>query len=88
MTDRRVTAFGVVETLDVVKDVCLGFFASFVDPSAVDPFNLKGREKALHGRVVPDLSSAAHAAGDTLLHEQSLELVTGVLAALERVVQR
>jgi hypothetical protein len=76
-----VTAFGVVETLDVVKDVCLGFFASFADPSAVDPFNLQGR-------VVLNLSSAAHADGDALLHEQSLELITRVLAALIRVVKQ
>jgi len=83
-----VTAFGVVETLDVVKHICLGFFASFVDPSAVDSLCLQGRKEALHGRVVPDLSSATHAAGDALLHEQSLELITRVLAALVRVVQQ
>ena len=61
------TALWIVETLDAVKDICHGFSSRFVNPPSIDSFDLQGREDALHGRVVPDLSSAAHVAVDSTL---------------------
>ena len=80
-------AHRVVEPLDVVEHVRAGLFPGPVDLAA-GSLRLQGREEALHGRVVPALPAPAHAAGDALGLEQLLELVTGVLAALVRVVHQ
>jgi hypothetical protein len=42
----------VVEELDVLKDIGLGFFAGLVIP-VVDEFGFESAEDALHRRVVP-----------------------------------
>ena len=52
ITDRRMSAFRVVEALDIVKHVCLCFIARPVRFVA-GALGLQGREEALHRGVVP-----------------------------------
>ena len=47
---------GVVEPLNVVKDVCTGVVSGFV-PGAEHSFNLQHGEEALHHRVDAPMSS-------------------------------
>ena len=75
----------VVEPLNVIKHVGLGFFFRRIDSSPYS-LRLEGREEARHRRVVPDFASSAHPARNTLLSEQALELLAGVLAVI-RVMQ-
>ena len=67
---------GVVEPLNIVKEVCTGFVSGFV-PGAEHSFNLQRGEEALHRRIVPALSAPAHAAGDALIDQQALEVLAG-----------
>ena len=48
----------------------------------------QGNEEALHGGVIPDLARTAHAAGNALFLESSLEVLAGALASLVGVVQQ
>ena len=43
---------------------------------------------SLHGRVVPHVTGAAHAAGDDVVGQQPLELLARVLAVLVRAMQQ
>lgn len=78
---------GIVEPLDVVEHVCAGLVAGAVGPSP-DALGLERGEEALHRRVVPDVSRAAHGACDAMIGHQALEGLAGILAALIRVVQQ
>lgn len=75
------SALRVVERLDVIEHIGSGFSSSTIDLSAY-PFGLHGGEEAFHRRVVTDLPSKAHAAGNAFFRKQSLELIAGVLASL------
>src|SRR5262245_27748381 len=55
ITDRRVSAFRVVEALDIVKHVCLCFIARPVRFIA-GALGLQRREEALHRSVVPHVA--------------------------------
>src|SRR5688572_30757906 len=77
----------IVEPLDVIEHVRLGFRTSTVHPT-IDPLDLQGGEEALHRRVVPDIPGATHAAGDAVVGEQPPELFTGVLATLVRMMKQ
>ena len=55
ITDRRVSAFRVVEALDIVKHVCLCFIARPVRFVA-GALRLQRREKAFHRGVVPHVA--------------------------------
>src|SRR5262249_55712533 len=55
ITDRRVSAFRVVEALDIVKHVCLCFIARPVRFVA-GALGLQRREEALHRGVVPHVA--------------------------------
>ena len=80
------TTPGVVEPLDVIKDICPGSVPGLV-PGAKHSFNLQSREEALHRRIVPALSASAHAAGNSLISQQALEVLTGVLGVFNRSSQ-
>ena len=41
----------------------------------------------MHGCIVPAVAAAAHAAGDAVILEQTLEQLAGVLAALVGMMQ-
>ena len=42
----------------------------------------------MHGGIVPDIAGPAHRAGDAIVGHQSLELLTGILTALVRMMQQ
>ena len=77
---------GVVEPLNVVKDICTGFVPRLL-PSAKHSFDLQCREETLHRRIVPALAPATHAAGDALIGQQALEVFAGVLGVFNRSSQ-
>ena len=77
---------GVVEPLNVVKDIRPGFVPILV-PGAKHSFDLQRREEALHRRIVPALSAPAHTAGDALIDQQALEVLAGVLGVFNRSLQ-
>ena len=78
---------GVIEPLNVVKDICTGVISGFV-PGAKHSFNLQRREEALHRRIVTALSTSTHTAGNSLIGQQALEVFAGVLTALIGVVHQ
>src|SRR5204863_5785273 len=55
ITDRRMSAFRVVEALDIVKHVCLCFIARPVR-FVFGALGLQRREEALHRGVVPHVA--------------------------------
>ena len=76
----------VVEPFNVVKHIGACLLSGSIDlPGCA--FGLERTEEALNGRVIPDLASPAHAACSALFLEQLLEVLTGVLATLVRVVE-
>ena len=72
------------QTLD---DVQAGLVAGAID-LVPDPLGLQRREEALHRRIVPAVSRAAHRACDRMIGHQPLEALAGILAALIGVVQQ
>lgn len=52
------------------------------------PFGLERGEEAFHGGIFPDIAGPAHRAGDAIVSHQPLELLTGILAALVRMMQQ
>src|SRR6185312_3584961 len=77
----------VVEPLDVVEDIRPCFFTCPIDLSS-GPLGLQAAKEALHCRVVPNLPGPAHAASNSLLSQETLEVLTGVLTTLIRMVQQ
>jgi hypothetical protein len=71
----------IVETLDVIEDVGASLVARAI-ASPVHSLNFQTREEAFHGGVVPDVSRTAHAALDTVVREEQLIDLVGVLGAL------
>ena len=87
VTQRRVSAPGIVEPLDVVEHIGLGLRAGPI-VGTVCTLDLERREEALHRRIVPAVTTAAHAAGHAVLAQRPLELLAGVLAALVGMMQQ
>src|SRR4029077_12637951 len=87
ITDRRVSAFRVVEALDIVKHICLCLIARPVR-FVTGALGLQRREEALHRGVVPHIARSAHRTDDAAVGQQPLELLARVLAAAIRVMQR
>src|SRR6185312_3708758 len=77
----------VVEALDVVEDIRPCFFTSPVD-LASGSLGFQAAKEALHCRVVPNFTGPAHAASNALLSQETLEVLTGVLTTLIRMVQQ
>ena len=77
----------IVETLDIVKHVCPRLIARDV-PCTVRALEFQRGEEALHCGIVPAVASAAHAAGNSLIGEQALEVLARVLAALVGMMQQ
>src|SRR5258705_10421886 len=77
----------IVEPLDVVEHIRSGLVSCPIG-FAAGTLGLQRREEALHRRVVPDIAGSAHAADDSAVGHQLLELQAGVLAALIGVVQQ
>jgi len=79
-------ALGIVEHLDVIEDICPGLRARTVHLPGY-ALHFERREEAFHGGVIPHLASTAHAAGDSLLNQQLLEVLAGVLDGFNRSSQ-
>ena len=72
------SAPGIVEPLDVIEHIGFRLLPGPI-VGTVSALDFERREKALHRRVVPAVTTAAHAAGHAMLLEQPLELLAGVL---------
>lgn len=79
-------ALGIVEPLNVIEHIGPGFIAGSVDLS-ICTLGLQRGEEAFHGGIVPAVAPATHAALDSLVREQLLKRLAGVLAALVGVMQ-
>ena len=77
----------VVEDLNVLEDAPHGLVAGVV-VLAVDQLSLKRVKEAFCNRVVPAVAFAAHAAHGLDSFEQALVVVTSILAAPVRVVNK
>ena len=75
VTKIAMTAFSIIKTLDVFKDIC----PSLISISVANPIHSLSfhyTEEALHNRVVIAISATTHAAG----HSVSLKLVSEIIA--------
>ena len=77
---------GVVEPLNVVKDIRPGFVPRLL-PGAKQSFDLQRREEAPHRRIVPARSVPTHEAGYSLIDQQALKAFAGVLGVFNRSLQ-
>ncbi len=53
-----------------------------------DPLGLERREEALHDVIILGIAGSTHRADNPIVGYQSLELLTGMLTALTRVMQQ
>ena len=74
----------IVETLDVIEDFRLGFCPSLVNP-LLDLFALQITEERFGHRVIPAVSTAAHAWAQSVVLAPTVELIAAKLAALVRM---
>src|SRR5450631_990671 len=81
-------AHRVVETFNVVEDICARFLARSIARPGIDALLLEACEEAFHSGVVPTVSLATHAALDPVMAEQSLEVFRRILAPLIRVMHQ
>lgn len=77
---------GVIEPFYVVKDLGSALILGLVN-APVQSFGLQDGEETLYGGIIPAVASLAHAAHDTGVYQQQLELFAGVLATLIGVMQ-
>ena len=77
----------IIEQFNVLKD-----FAAGLDPGAparlMHQLFLERGKEALGHRIVPAISLAAHAADDSMLRQQLLVLLAGILDAAVRMVDQ
>ena len=66
IAEGRVPAGRIVEAFDVVEHLGPGMIARTVD-FAGDPLGLQRGEEALHRGIVPDVTRAAHRAGNAVV---------------------
>ena len=71
-------AFAVIEPLDVVEDIRLGFLSGSVS-SPLYAFALEEREEALQGCIVEAMTTGAHAALNAMLFKYVAEVIARVL---------
>ena len=82
----RVPATRVVESFDAFEYALSCHLASRVR-LVMDPFLVPCRKEAFYHHVIPSVRSAAHAASDVVLSQQSLIGTAGILAAAVAVMQ-
>ncbi len=75
-------SFGVIEKLDVVKDVCTILFAGCVGFSP-NSLALEKLKEALGNSMIVAISPAAHAGFEIVSFKKRLPLMTGKLAPLD-----
>ena len=79
-------SLGIIEALDVIEHIGSGLVSCAVRLGR-RAFGLERGDEALHCRIVPDVAGSAHTTGDAVISEESLEGLTGVLAASIGVMQ-
>ncbi len=75
--------FWVVETFDVIKDVCTSMITSHVIGAAASLRPHRG-EEAFHRCVIPNITLTTHAAFNALNGQERLELLASVLDGFNR----
>ena len=78
---RIVATFGVVEHLDVVKDISTGILPGWVDLAA-NPLTFEQLEEALGHGVVVAVATPAHAADQVVVPQETLPVMPCELTAL------
>jgi hypothetical protein len=76
----------VVEAVDVIEHIGPGLVPRAIELPR-DLFALERREEAFHRGVVTAVAGLVHRAGNFVVGQQPLELLSGILAALVRVMQ-
>ena len=74
----------IVETLDVIEDVRLGFSPCAVN-SLLDLLALQVAEERLSHRVIPAVTATAHARAQSVVFAPAVELIAAKLATLVRM---
>ena len=87
MSDSRMFSLPIVIRFDVLKDSVFSDASSQVSFS-VHEFDFQRVEKALHRSIVITVGSAAHAAAQAVVPDQSLIALRTILAATIRVNDR
>ena len=77
---------GIIEALDVIKHVGFGLVSRAVRFGRRE-FGLERGEEALHRSIAPDIASSAHATGHTVVGQEPLKGLVGVLAPPIGVMQ-
>ncbi len=79
-----VASNSIVETLDVIEDVRLGFSPSLVNP-LLDLLALQVTEERLSHCVIPTVAPTTHARAQSVVFAPAVELIAAKLAALIRM---
>jgi polyferredoxin len=83
VADGPVATFRVVKPFNVIEDIGTKAITGTVLLPA-QPFGLQGWEEAFHCRVIPAVSTSAHAASNAVWIQQPLEILAGVLGGFNR----
>lgn len=86
ISDRRISSFRVVGTFAIVKHIRSGLSVCAIGFTCCLP-SFRGNEKTLHGRVIPHIACATHAASSSLVCQQLLGTGACVLANFIGVMQ-
>ncbi len=87
MPDSRMFSLPIVIRFDVLKDSVFRHASSQVSFS-MNEFDFQRMKKALHRSIIMTVGSASHAAGQTIVLDQSLISLGTILAATIRVDDR
>jgi hypothetical protein len=87
IADRRMSADGVIEPLDIIEYVRPSLVTRAVD-FFPDPLGFQLGEEALHSGVVPDIAGSAHRTNDAIVGHQALELLARLLAGPVGMMQQ
>ena len=79
------TTTAVIKHFNVFEQVRHGFAMRAI-PRAVNPLVLQAVEEAFRRRIVPTISFAAHRAAHPVRGQLALEVVAGVLAASDALI--
>jgi hypothetical protein len=87
LPERRMSAPGIVERLNIIEEVCACRVAGWIG-LPVHPFLLERSKETLDCGIVPAITASAHTAGNALGREQALEVLAGILPKNEATWSR
>ena len=76
-----VTTRTIIENFDIVKDIGASHFTRFIYPHS-DPFFFQAAEEGLGDRVVPTVSTTAHAELEIMSFAKTFEVIAAELRSL------